>query len=59
MFEEEERERHKLDRKIAAEEDWLRYGVTARRKRNVKRLAGLHDLRRQAASIAGRSAPRR
>ena len=48
FFEEEERDRHKLDRKIAAEEDWLRYGVTARRKRNVRRLGNLHDLRRQA-----------
>ncbi|AWN41650.1 ABC-F family ATP-binding cassette domain-containing protein [Methylobacterium durans] len=47
FFEEEERDRHKLDRKIAAEEDWLRYGVTARRKRNVRRLGNLHDLRRQ------------
>jgi ATP-binding cassette subfamily F protein uup len=42
---EEEREQHKLDRKIEAEEDWLRYGVTARRKRNVRRLAGLQQLR--------------
>ncbi|WP_238274518.1 ATP-binding cassette domain-containing protein, partial [Methylobacterium jeotgali] len=49
FFEEEERDRHKLDRKIAAEEDWLRYGVTARRKRNVRRLGNLHDLRRQRA----------
>ena len=38
--------RHKLDRKIAAEEDWLRYGVTARRKRNQGRLAKLNELRR-------------
>ncbi len=53
FFEEEERDRHKLDRKIAAEEDWLRYGVTARRKRNVKRLAGLHDLRRQRKEHRG------
>jgi ATP-binding cassette subfamily F protein uup len=44
-LENEERDRHKLGRKIAAEEDWLRYGVTARRKRNVKRLADLHTLR--------------
>jgi ATP-binding cassette subfamily F protein uup len=44
---EEERDRHKLDRKIAAEEDWLRYGVTARRKRNVRRLADLHALRQR------------
>ncbi|PIK70761.1 elongation factor 3, partial [Methylobacterium frigidaeris] len=53
VFEEEERDRHKLDRKIAAEEDWLRYGVTARRKRNVKRLAGLHELRRKAREHRG------
>ena len=43
----EESERHKLGRKIAMEEDWLRYGVTARRKRNQKRLADLHALRRR------------
>ena len=42
---EEEREQHKLDRKIVDEEHWLRYGVTARRKRNVRRLADLHALR--------------
>ncbi|MGH6793948.1 MAG: ATP-binding cassette domain-containing protein, partial [Methylocella sp.] len=42
----EERAAHKLDRKIAAEEHWLRYGVTARRKRNQNRLARLHGLRR-------------
>jgi ATP-binding cassette subfamily F protein uup len=29
------------------EEDWLRYGVTARRKRNQKRLADLHALRKR------------
>ncbi|HEV2559806.1 MAG TPA: ATP-binding cassette domain-containing protein [Microvirga sp.] len=43
----EELEQHKLDRKLAAEADWLRYGVTARRKRNVRRLANLHALREQ------------
>jgi len=41
----EEIERHKLDRKIAMEEDWVRYGVSARRKRNQGRLAKLRDLR--------------
>ena len=45
VLEEEERERHKLDRKIVNEEHWLRYGVSARRKRNQKRLADLHSLR--------------
>ena len=47
FFEEEERDRHKLDRKIADEEHWLRYGVTARRKRNVRRLGNLHALRKE------------
>src|SRR5215213_5815767 len=42
---EEERDQHKLDRKIVAEEHWLRYGVTARRKRNVRRLGALQALR--------------
>ncbi len=42
---EEERDQHKLDRRIVAEEHWLRYGVSGRRKRNVKRLANLHALR--------------
>jgi len=41
----EEREQHNLGRQIAREEHWLRYGVTARRKRNVRRLAALQDLR--------------
>jgi len=40
-------ERHKLGRKIAMEEDWLRYGVTARRTSNQRRLAELHALRRE------------
>jgi len=47
LLEEEERERHKQDRKIAAEEHWVRYGVTARRKRNVRRMAELQTLRRE------------
>jgi ATP-binding cassette subfamily F protein uup len=46
VLEQEETEFHKLGRKIAREEDWLRYGVTARRKRNVKRVADLAALRR-------------
>ncbi|MGI9406976.1 MAG: ABC-F family ATP-binding cassette domain-containing protein, partial [Hyphomicrobiaceae bacterium] len=43
----EELEQHKLARKIVREEHWLTYGVTARRKRNQKRLGQLHDLRRK------------
>jgi ATP-binding cassette subfamily F protein uup len=47
ILEQEASEQHKLGRKIAMEEDWLRYGVTARRTRNQRRLAELHALRRR------------
>jgi ATP-binding cassette subfamily F protein uup len=45
MLEKEEVERHKLERRIAVEEDWLRYGVSGRRKRNQGRLERLRGLR--------------
>ena len=45
ILEQEEVARHKLDRKIVAEEDWVRYGVSGRRKRNQKRLRDLGSLR--------------
>jgi len=44
-LEEEEKQQHKIDRRIVAEEHWLRHGVSGRRKRNVRRLDGLHNLR--------------
>ena len=47
VLEEEETTRHKLDRQIVREEHWLTYGVTARRKRNVRRLDGLMNLRQE------------
>jgi ATP-binding cassette subfamily F protein uup len=50
---EEERDQHKLDRKIAAEEHWIRYGVTARRKRNVRRMADIQKLREQRRTYRG------
>jgi ATP-binding cassette subfamily F protein uup len=56
---EEETTQHKLDRKIVAEEHWLRYGVTARRKRNVRRLGALQALRqarRDYRASAGKAA---
>jgi len=45
MLEKEDAERHKLERRIAAEEDWLRYGVSGRRKRNQGRLERLRGIR--------------
>ena len=46
VLEEEEREQHKLGRKIVAEEHWIRYGVSGRRKRNVRRVGLLQELRK-------------
>ncbi|MEJ0011921.1 MAG: ATP-binding cassette domain-containing protein [Bauldia sp.] len=48
---EEELAAHKLDRKIVNEEHWLRYGVSARRKRNQKRLGDLHGLRAERKQL--------
>ncbi len=47
VLEEEEIERHKLDRKIVREDQWMHGGVTARRKRNVRRVRELRELRQQ------------
>src|SRR5262245_14896716 len=57
-LEEEETAQHKLDRRIAREEHWMRYGVTARRKRNVRRvaeLAALRQARRDYRRAAGKA----
>ncbi len=51
--EQAERDVHKLGRQIAREEDWLRYGVTARRKRNVRRLGELGALRQKRRELGG------
>ncbi len=45
LLEEEERDQHKLGRQIVREEHWLRYGVSARRKRNMRRLGELQAMR--------------
>ena len=44
-LEQEEAERHKLDRRIEREQQWMHGGVTGRRKRNVKRVARLAEFR--------------
>jgi ATP-binding cassette subfamily F protein uup len=59
---EEEVAQHKLDRKIVREEHWIRYGVRARRKRNMRRMGELQAMRearrtyRQAAGTAAMQA---
>mgnify|MGYP001263565313 CR=1 FL=1 len=53
ILDEEEREQHKLGRQIVREEHWLRYGVTARRKRNMRRLGELQQLRQRFRAHRG------
>lgn len=50
---EEELAQHKLGRQIKREEHWIRYGVTARRKRNVRRVTELDLLRKQKSEYRG------
>ncbi|MEQ1714373.1 MAG: ABC-F family ATP-binding cassette domain-containing protein [Hyphomicrobium sp.] len=45
VLEEDEAERHKLDRKIVREDSWMHGGVTGRRKRNVRRVRELRAMR--------------
>ncbi len=49
-WEEEDQQRHKLNRKIKAEARWAVEGISARRKRNMGRVRALQDLRAERAS---------
>ena len=53
VAEQEARDRQKLARQIVREEHWITYGVTARRKRNVRRVAELADLRQKRREMGG------
>lgn len=50
LWEEEDQQRHKLNRKIKAEARWAVEGISARRKRNQGRVRALQDLRAQKAA---------
>jgi len=50
MWEEEDMQRHKLNRKIKAEARWAVEGISARRKRNQGRVRALQHLRAERAS---------
>ena len=50
LWEEEDMQRHKLNRKIKAEARWAVEGISARRKRNQGRVRALQDLRAQRAA---------
>ncbi|MBG1232536.1 ABC-F family ATP-binding cassette domain-containing protein [Aestuariivirga litoralis] len=53
VLEEEEIAQSKLAQRIATEEHWMRYGVTARRKRNMRRVALLGSLRKERKEYVG------
>jgi ATP-binding cassette subfamily F protein uup len=50
IWEEEDMQRHKLNRKIKAEGRWAVEGISARRKRNQGRVRALQELRAERAS---------
>ncbi len=50
IWEEEDTQRHKLNRKIKSEARWAVEGISARRKRNQGRVRALQDLREERAS---------
>jgi ATP-binding cassette subfamily F protein uup len=54
VHEEEDLQRHKLERRIKAEARWAVEGISARRKRNQGRLRALGDMRAELASRARR-----
>ena len=47
---------HKLAQYIEREEDWMRYGVTARRKRNQRRVARLQALKEEFKQTSSKEA---
>lgn len=49
-WEEEDQQRHKLNRKIKSEARWAVEGISARRKRNQGRVRALQDLRAERSS---------
>ncbi|WP_158964259.1 ABC-F family ATP-binding cassette domain-containing protein [Chachezhania sediminis] len=50
VWDDEDMQRHKLDRKIKSEARWAVEGISARRKRNMGRVRALADLRSERAS---------
>ncbi|MCE0504650.1 ATP-binding cassette domain-containing protein [Roseivivax sp. GX 12232] len=54
VWEEEDQQRHKMDRKIKAEARWAVEGISARRKRNQGRVRALQDLRQERAAMIRR-----
>lgn len=54
VWDEEDLQRHKMDRKIKAEARWAVEGISARRKRNQGRVRALKDLRAERSAMIKR-----
>ncbi len=54
IWDEEDQQRHKMDRKIKAEARWAVEGISARRKRNQGRVRALKDLRADRSAMITR-----
>ena len=54
LWQDEDMQRHKMDRKIKSEGRWAVEGISARRKRNQGRLRALHSLRAERAGMIRR-----
>ena len=54
VWEEEDTQRHKMDRRIKSEARWAVEGISARRKRNQGRVRALQDLRSERAAMIKR-----
>ena len=54
LWQDEDLQRHKMDRKIKSESRWAVEGISARRKRNQGRLRALHSLRAERAGMIRR-----
>jgi ATP-binding cassette subfamily F protein uup len=53
-WDDEDLQRHKMDRKIKSEARWAVEGISARRKRNMGRVRALQDLRSERAAMIKR-----
>ncbi len=54
IWEEEDQQRHKLNRLIKSESRWAVEGISARRKRNMGRVRALHELKDQRSAQINR-----
>ncbi len=55
LWDEEDQQRHKMERRIKSEARWAVEGISARRKRNQGRVRALHELRAERSAMIKRT----